>query len=582
MLLAAYAGSMKLVQTPDPTLQVKVSAGATVRVSASDGLLVVQADGGAGTQTLMFSIEVPLGDAEGFWHPNARHYRTLPADWAGQETLSLVSSTPVGVLYDSAGAAVLGFACDETVDEITKRFGVCEETKTFVVHLELAAKPERSARLAVSTAAAPWTDVLTGLKDWLAAALNIDPMPVPAAALEPVYSTWYTFTQRISAEVIEQEAAIARSIGCASVFIDDGWQLYGDGRGYGGCGDWQPDPAKFPDLAGHVGRLHDLGMAAVLWIAPLLLGEQAQDYPRLAPLAPHHIPRLNTYVLDPRRQEVRDHVVATCVRLMTDYNLDGLKIDFLDRAVVYQGTEAPGDVADVGEAMLILLRQLRNELAAAGFDAPLLEFRQPYVSPSLAEFGNILRAADCPADAIVNRTSIIDSRLLTFGPVVHSDMLMWDPLANPEAAARQLLNVFFSVPQISMRLAALPESHLATLTTVLSQWRAVRSIALDGRLAVGRSSEHYPRIESWDADGNGLIGVYAEQPVPLTPRPGRRVTLLNGTRGDFIVVDLAAAATVRVTSVGADQTSESVNAEIPAGLSKLPAPPCGVVSVDWV
>jgi hypothetical protein len=133
-----------------------------------------------------------------------------------------------------------------------------------------------------------------------------------------------------------------------------------------------------------------------------------------------------------------------------------------------------------------------------------------------------------------------------------------------------------------MRLAELPQSHLATLTTVLSQWRAVRSIALDGPLAVGRSSEHYPRIESWDADGNGLVGIYAAQPVPLTPRPGRRVTLLNGTRADFVVVDLAAAATVRVSSVVAGQPSEFVHAEIPAGLSKLPAPPCGVVGVDWV
>lgn len=580
MLLANYAESMKQVETADASLSVRTSAAATIQGRDVDGLWVVEAQAGADPASLMFSVEVALGDAEGFWHPNARHHRTLPADWAGRETLSLVSSTPIGVLYDSTGAAVMGFACDETVDEITLRFGVSEETKTFVVHLELAPKPHRTARLAVSTSAAPWSDLLAQLTNWLADGLTIEASPVPAAAREPVYSTWYTFTQRVSASVIEEEAVIARSIGCGSVFIDDGWQQYGDGRGYAGCGDWQPDTTKFPDLAQHVQRLHDLGLAVVLWIAPLLVGRLADDYATLAPLAPHAIEGLDTSVLDPRRPEVRDHVVATCVRLMTDYQLDGLKIDFLDRAVVYQGTENPGDVADVGVAMLRLLEQLRTELAAAGFDAPMLEFRQPYVSPSLAAFGNILRAADCPADTTMNRTSIVDCRLLSFGRVVHSDMVMWDPLADPEAAARQLLSIFFSVPQISMRLTELPPAHVQALTQVLAQWQSVRELALTGTLAVGPSHEHYLVIESWDGDGNGLLGVYAARLVRFDLALGRRVTLVNGTRDDFVVVDLAEPSDVRVTTFGADGTAETVATTLAAGLSKLSVPPCGIAVVE--
>ncbi len=579
MLLADYAESMSRVDVIDPELVVKITADATVEREAGR-LLVLQATACAAERPLMFSIEVPLGDAEGFWHPNLRDYRTLPADWAGREALSLVSSAPIGVLYDSAGTAVMGFACDETVDEITLRFGVCEETKSFVVHLELAPRPGRLARLAVSTSAVPWVDLLTELKDWLVASQGLHPLPVPAAALEPVYSTWYTFTQRINAAVVEEEAAIARSIGCASVFIDDGWQQYGDGRGYAGCGDWQPDPAKFPDLAGHIQRLHNLGMAAVLWIAPLLLGEQAHNFTTLSRLAPRYVPGLKTHILDPRRAEVRDHVVATCLRLMQDYNLDGLKIDFLDRAEVYQGSETAGDVDDVGVAMLMLLEQLRSELAPAGFDAPLLEYRQPYVSPSLARFGNILRAADCPADAVVNRTSTVDCRLLSFGPVVHSDMVMWDPRAEPEAVARQLLNVFFSVPQISMRLAELPPAHLRSVEFLLAQWRAVRDLALNGSLAATRSTEHYPVIQSWDREGNGLIGVYAAHPVELKLTSGRRVTLLNATRNGDVVVDVAEAADVRVTTFTADGTLATAEVTLPAGLAKLRVPPCGIAVVE--
>ncbi|HET9873263.1 MAG TPA: glycoside hydrolase family 36 protein [Propionibacteriaceae bacterium] len=580
MLLAAYAESMTAVAAADPSLLLRVSGNAAVRRDHAGGLEVIRATSRRDTESLMFSVEVPLADAAGFWHPNTRHYRTLPADWAGRETLSLVCSTPIGVLYDAAGAAVMGFACDETVDEVTMRFGVCEERKTFVVHLELAPKAGRSNRLAVSVSHAPWTDVLTVLREWLAEGLGIDPLPVPSSALEPVYSTWYTFTQQISAEVIEEEAAIARSIGCASVFIDDGWQQFGDGRGYAGCGDWRPDPDKFPDLRAHVGRLHQLGMAVVLWVAPLLVGELAQQFPQLASWASHFDEVLQTHILDPRLPEVRDHVVEICVRMMKDYGLDGLKIDFLDRAEVYSGTDSSGDVPDVGLAMLALLRRLREAVASAGFAAPLLEFRQPYVSPSLAPYGNVLRAADCPADAVVNRTSIIDCRLLSFGQVVHSDMLMWDPAADLETATRQLLNVFFAVPQISMRLAHLSSDARTALASTLARWRSVRDLALAGTLSVGSSDEHYPVVQSWDGAGNGLIGIYAASHVPLDLADVQQVTLLNGTRNNHLVLDVAEPADVQVTIVRPDGVQETYRSSLAGGLVKLPAPPCGIVVLD--
>lgn len=582
MLLAAYADSMTAVPTTLTAVDVRVSAGATVQSDVVDGLLVVSAqlvDDGP----LMFSLETPLGDAEGYWHPNARHHRTLPADWSGSDTLSLVSSTPVGVLYDKAGDALLGYACSETVDEITLRFGVCEETNTFVVHLELAARTGgRTARLALPTGRPAWTSVLASLRGWLVTELDIEALPVPATALEPVYSTWYTFSQDIDASVIEQEAALARSVGCASVFIDDGWALNSSGRGYAGCGDWLPDLDAFPDLAAHVQRLHDLEMSAVLWIAPLLLGSRSAAYGTWSSSAPHYAEQLDTFILDPRRPEVRDFVVATCVRLMRDYGLDGLKIDFLDRASVYQGSPSVGDTDDTGVAMLLLLKELRQGLADGGWDAPLLEFRQPYVSPALAPYGNILRVGDCPADTDVNRSGVVDLRLLGFGPVVHSDMLMWDDTADVETGARQLLNVFFSVPQISMRLTELPADHLQSLAFLLQQWRSVRDVLLDGELTVGLSNDRYPVIQSWDAGGRGVLGVYGDVWVPLDLTGRHRLMVLNATRGDSVVLDLATPVErVRVQAYAADGTvASSYEGPWTAGLLRLPVPVCGIALVE--
>ena len=71
--------------------------------------------------------------------------------------------------------------------------------------------------------------------------------------------------------------------------------------------------------------------------------------------------------------------------------------------MVYRGTPSGGDIDDVGEAMRALLALIRDRLDEAGHGDAAVEFRQPYVSPAIGAYGQILRASDCPADAVVNR-----------------------------------------------------------------------------------------------------------------------------------------------------------------------------------
>jgi hypothetical protein len=68
--------------------------------------------------------------------------RSLPPDWAGRAVTSLVSSAPMGALYNAGGRMLFGCAADEPVDEVTIRYGVSEEHKTFAVELHAAAATE--------------------------------------------------------------------------------------------------------------------------------------------------------------------------------------------------------------------------------------------------------------------------------------------------------------------------------------------------------------------------------------------------------------------------------------------------------
>lgn len=534
-------------------------------------LLDVRAEGAPDTP-VEIRLSVPLGDAAGYWHPMGAWRRTLVADWEGRGRLSLVNGPAAGCLYEYSGATLLTFAAADPVSEATVRFGVSEENDTHIVHLRLTPK-DGAHRLLLAPRAPSVGAAMRPLRDWFAAAHP--PMPVPEAAKVPVYSTWYAFNQDVTAEAVETEAELAAELGCGALILDDGWQLYGNGRGYAGCGDWQPDPAKFPDLTGHVARVRDHGLSYLLWVAPLLVGAEADCYPQWAAAArvPATVP--GAMVLDPRLPEVRRHVIDTCARLVREHGLDGLKLDFLDEAAVYAGDGA----GDVGLAMTGLLGELRRELEAIRPDV-LLELRQPYAGPGMVPFGNMLRSFDCPADATANRVRTLDTSLLAVGAVVHSDMVMWAHGASPESVARQLIGALHSVPQISVLLDKAPPEHLDVVRFWLARWREHRELLLDGAVEPGRPDELYPVVAATRGDER-LLSVHGDRVVSLDFTAHRRFHLVNGSDRDRLMVEVTGgggAVTARVHGPDGRKMDDPLTL-LPEGPCPLAVPRGGLISL---
>ncbi|WP_327357981.1 glycoside hydrolase family 36 protein [Streptomyces sp. NBC_01304] len=528
---------------------------------------------------LEIRLSVPLGDAAGYWHPQGGWQRTLLADWAGRSEVSLVDAAAAGCLYDHTGATLLTFAAADPVREASLRFGVSEESDTHVVHLRLPASKEPH-EIAFVPRAASVASALRVLRGWFAE--RIVPMPVPEAARTPVYSTWYAFNQNVSATEVETQATLAARLGCGVLILDDGWQELGSGRGYAGCGDWRPDRAKFPDFTAHVERVQETGLRYVAWIAPLLLGPSAACFDRLASCAPAPAGAPGAYVLDPRLPQVRAHVVELCTRLVAEHGLDGLKVDFLDEVMVYAGSpECPAgaDIPDVGLAMTALLTELRAALESVRPEV-LLELRQPYTGPGMAPFGNMLRSFDCPADATANRVRTLDTSLLAVGGAVHSDMLLWDRDAPVEAVARQLIGALHCVPQISVRLDELSESHLRTVEFWLRQWSAHRELLLDGEVEPGRPDELFTVVRA-AAAGQALISVHSDRVVPLDLAAHQRFTLVNGSPTDRIAVEVRGGEGWTQSLVhGPDgRMIEGPLHFLHEGLQSLPVPRGGLISL---
>ncbi|MBF8187184.1 alpha-galactosidase [Nonomuraea sp. K274] len=524
------------------------------------------------TGELEIRLSIPLGDAAGFWHPDAQWTRTIVADWAGLASVSLVSGAVAACLYDSSGASMMAFAALDPVPETTMRYGVSEENKTFVAHLRVPAggSPYRMAFARTSPSVASAMRALRGAL--------VEGPGAPEGARVPVYSTWYGFSQAVEASAVEAEAALAAGLGCGTIILDDGWQELGNGRGYQGVGDWRPDASKFPDFAGHVARVRDMGLEYVVWVAPLLLGREAECFPALSAYASEACAVPGAHVLDPRIPQVRAHVVATCARLVSDYGLDGLKIDFLDQAMVHAGTPSPGDIADVGTAMRALLAELIAEIEAIRPGA-LIEFRQPYVGPGMTPFGNMLRATDCPADAVANRVRTIDIGFLAVAGAVHADMLMWDPGAPARTAARQLIGALHSVPQISARLGELSGEHRRMVAFWLARWRKLRAVLLDGEVEPGRPDELYPVVRAALGE-ECVISVTADRVVPIDARY-RKVTVANGTASDRLVLEVGGARVSVERVFRADGSRiEPSDRRLGPGLCVLGVPPSGLAELE--
>ncbi|WP_114856115.1 glycoside hydrolase family 36 protein [Brachybacterium sp. YJGR34] len=524
-------------------------------------------------------VEVELGAAVAYWRPGGRDGHLLPPDWAGTHSSGLVDSAPAGALYDDSGTVLFAWAAGEAVAELIITAGVSEERKIFTLAVRPARPLSGPLQLVLDTTGDSLPRTLGRLAEWMSQRVAGAALPVPPVAHRPVYSTWYTFTQSISDALVLEEAGRAAELGCGSVFIDDGWQRLAHGRGYQGCGDWVPDRTKFPDLPGTVSRIHRQGLGVALWVAPLLLGAQSDAYSSMAPFAPQRRENLSCSVLDPRHPEVRTFVVETCLRLVTEYGADLLKIDFLEQAMVYRDAPPAGDIADVGEAMAQLLGRLREALVLAGRAEVVFEFRQPYVSPAVARFGQILRAGDCPADSIANRTSTIDARLFAAGQIVHADPMMWGPTGGAEAAAQQLYAGWFSVPQISMRLTELPARQLKTVRNLLQLWRDHAELVLHGDLVVTGAQRGYDTVAAVRPDlGRAVIARYAPQPIELGSVFVAEVTILNATAEASLLVRTPCAilgGSVRT----ADGTLHSELTAHAPGLVDLAVPPWGRVSI---
>jgi alpha-galactosidase len=455
------------------------------------------------------------------------------------------SGAPVVALFNVAGTNRLTFASSEAVQPLLLRFGLNEESSSLACSVSFfteAAAPlkEYSATVRIDTRGKPASECLNDVQAWWAGMPAYAPCAVPERARLPMYSTWYSFHQRLDPALIEAQCRLAREIGCGSVIVDDGWQTDDNSRGYAYCGDWEVTPGKFPDMKAHVRRVHELGMKYLVWFSVPFVGIHSKAHARFKGKFLSGSSGAWA-VLDPRFPEVREYLAGLYERAVREWDIDGLKLDFIDCFNLSDESRGlTGNGRDIGQPETAVEALLADVTARLGRVKPgvMIEFRQGYIGPLMRKFGNMFRAGDCPNDAIGNRARTLDVRMLCGSTAAHSDMLEWSPAESAESAALQLLNVFFSVPQISVMLDRVPPEHVEMLKFLLTFWRENRDVLLDGTIVPLHPELGYPQVHASSAE-KYCVALYADTPIRLDGLSQAALIVVNAAGLDRCVLETA-------------------------------------------
>lgn len=471
-------------------------------------------------QTVSINFNFPSVDINGFWNPK------IDADKVNYYSSGITSkasrNAPILSFYNNALQNRITISLSDALNKSEIISYLKEEDVHFHPRINLFQEkmPKTTSykiTLRIDTRNIPYYKSIDDVASWWASFDEYKPMQVPDEAKKPMYSTWYSYHQNISAEDIVAECKIAKSLGCGAVIVDDGWQTKDGNRGYAFTGDWNPD--RIPDMKGFVDAVHAEGMKFLLWYSLPFMGENAKNFPKFKGKYLRYWKSQGTYVLDPRYPEVRQHIVNTYVKALNNWNLDGFKLDFIGWFTSTNETkltkENGRDFASVNNATDVLMTEITNRLKEIKPNI-LIEFRQPYIGPVMRKYGNMFRGVDAPNNAVANRLETTNLRLLSQQTAVHSDMFIWRPEETVEQAALQILNILFSVPQLSVRLKEIPNKHLEMIRYWFAYWNSNKNILLDGKFTPSNPGANYPYITA-ENNQHQITCVYEDVVIKSNP-----------------------------------------------------------------
>lgn len=495
-------------------------------------------------------LGTPLNDIFYSWTPVCGVQRTLAQNRSEFETAMVSDGMPCLLLLDGSGNCAFSWTLGDCANQFLYNIGINEEEAAAESIIkfrldEICAGVEYELEIRCGTRRQTLAKELAAICAYLQKKTGALPAKTPACAYDPIYSFWYSYHQKLTANEVLKECKMAKELGFNTCIVDDGWQTEDTARGYAFCGDWQPAPAKFPDMRTHIAQVHAVGMKYILWYSVPFVGFQSMRFEELSDCILRYEDELGAGVLDPRYKKVRDFLAVTYEHALRQWDVDGFKLDFVDQWHS-DDKNAPAndnmDIPSLPEAVYTLMREITERLTAVKSDI-MIEFRQRYIGVYMQACANMLRVADCPGDIVKNRAGVLDLRMLASG-AVHSDMLMWHRDERPENAARAIIGVMFGVPQLSVRIGELTAAQRSVVKFWLGFINEHREALYFGELCAYDPQLFYTWAKS-AKDGVCIAAVYAGGRC-IKPDSSPVIYIANGSEDERVIFELCGRYAVQV------------------------------------
>lgn len=548
----------------------------TIRINADKDILPPEFD---------VSLEFPQKDMFYLWNAFNEDRNQIGPDWGRHMHTHLATGLPIFALHNGSNRNRFTISTSEIIRDVYTKIGLREEGCNIYAEMVFFKVPEApinsyQTKIRLDARDIFWSESIKEGVEWMTAEALIQPIMPPDSAFEPLYSTWYQFHQNVNEQDIIDECRRAVDLGMKTLIVDDGWQTDDNNRGYAYCGDWKVSKNRFPDFKSHVKDVQDLGMKYLLWYSVPLMGKRSKNYEKFKDKFLYE--DKDKGVLDPRFPEVREFLITTFENAIDDYGLDGFKLDFIDRFNIADTDPAVAenfagrDIKALPEAVNVLMKDIYSRLEKKKKNV-LIEFRQSYMGPAIRQYGNIIRAGDCPGDLRGNRQRITTLRLTSGNTAVHGDMLEWNKDETTENAAKTILSSMYGVVQYSLMLRDLPDEHLRMVKHWFNFLDLHRPTLLHSSFQPYNPEAGYPFITVC-SEKERISTIYQDKYIATIEVNKGTNYLINATGKPEIYVEL------RDTDCSAEifnTLGEKVGATIiPTGLNKIEVPIAGYIIIN--
>jgi alpha-galactosidase len=506
-----------------------------VEPAASLLRLTIRANETPGDGLLKLSWFLPAVDMHGlvYFPPSPADMGSLPY-WWGKKRTSAFSSLPFFTFYHRGGENRFAIGLLDQLTETGVNYEMSEQKAgyTFTLSKPVFFKDgELEEVVFLTRSPIPWQAVVKAYREFVDREWPQPRLPVPPAAFQPAFCTWTAIHHDVSQEWIVENARVAAELGFKTWITDDGWFTEkASFANYAYAGDWEPSLPKFPDFAGHVRQLQEMGFRYLLWVGPFQVGLKSRAAGQATGLLQKPIQRLEFANLSPRKKQIGERITHMLENLMTSFHLDGFKLDFIDSIDPEEIPPDP-DYRTAGEGLYAILSQAIDHLRAINPEV-LIEFRNSYTNLASRRYGNLYRASDVPVNFALNRWQVTLERLLTPDRAVLLDPALWHPGDSDENVAVTLINTITSVPMVSVDLLKYPASHLELIRRWIGFYNAHLDTIVHGEFIPEFQRGFLPVIR-FHGKGERILGLYEDFPLHIGEGP-LPVWVLNASSRPWI------------------------------------------------